>query len=217
MAQQPAAQAQAATPGVTPIGRSSFPARDDFVVTSTIQAPAYVDSFWLETIGQTVSSERCTSCHAMDTAAKIHDHHGGIEGEVVLVASALNASQQIYSCQNCHACGPEKCSGGSLGEFGENRWATPTQVQDINWAALINANPATWPAVVCQRMKTYLTTPQARAQHFHEDFRLFWAVADGTVVGHGGGQLQTAPPHSYSAFIDRFDRWNDNGAPCPPG
>lgn len=201
----------------TPPGQSAFPPRDDAVITSYIVPPAKITSYWLETIGETVSSERCTSCHAMDTPAKIHDHHNGIEGNITLVPSALISGQQIHSCQNCHACGPQKCTGGYLGNFGENRWATPTQAQNINWAALINANPQNWPAVVCQRMKSSLTTPQLRDEHFHEDFRLFWAVADGYVIGPGGGQLETAPPHSYSAFLERFDIWNDNGARCPPG
>lgn len=206
-----------ATPDITQPGQSTFSPRDDFTVRSYIVPPAFITSYWLETIGQSVSSERCTSCHAMDTQAKIHDHHQGIEGQIVMVPSALIPGQQVHSCSNCHACGPEKCSGGPLGGFGENRWATPTQTQNINWAALINANPSNWPAVVCQRMKTTLNTPQLREEHFHEDFRLFWAVADGVVIGPGGGQLETAPPHSYSAFLSRFDIWNAAGAPCPPG
>jgi hypothetical protein len=215
---QRAIQAKPSTPVLPKPGQSAFPPRADFILYSYIKPPAYITSFWLKTIGETVSSARCTSCHAMDTSAKILDHHGFLSsGDIVMVPSALISGQQVHSCANCHACGPQKCSGGPLGGFDENRWATPTQGQNINWAQLINANPATWPKVVCQRMKSSLTTPQLREEHFHEDFRLFWAVADGFVVGPGGGPLETAPPHNYSTFLTRFDIWNDGGAPCPPG
>lgn len=214
---QRAIQAKPSTPVLPKPGQSAFPPRQDFILYSYIKPPPFITSYWLETIGVTVSSGRCTSCHAMDTAAKILDHHPWVSaGEIVMVPSALISGQEVHSCSNCHACGPEKCNGGPLGGFGENRWATPTQVQNINWAQLINDNP-NWPAVVCQRMKSSLTTPQLRHEHFHEDFRLFWAVADGNVIGPGGGPLETAPPQNYSTFLSRFDIWNDAGAPCPPG
>ncbi len=213
--------ASAVRPGASgaanlPTAQLGYPPRPNFTLNTYIQPPDKISSYWLKTIGESVSSARCMSCHAMDSLAKIQDHHQGIQGEVVMVPSALNPNQQIHSCQNCHACGPENCQLAA-GDFAEGRWGTPTQVQNINWAALINDNPQNWPAVVCQRMKSNLTTAAKREEHFHEDYRLFWAVADGYVIGPGGGQLDTAPPHSYSSFLNRFDIWNKHGAPCPTG
>ncbi len=203
-----------ALPNLPQASLPEYGPRADFVSNSYIVPPAQLKSFWLATIGKSVSSTRCTSCHAMDTQAKIHDHHNGIEGTVYLVPSALHPTQQIHSCQNCHACGPQNCQ---IQNFSEGRWATPTQAQNINWAQIINDNPNNWPAVICQRMKTNLPTAHLREEHFHGDFRLFWAVASAYVIGPGGGQLETAPPHNYTTFISNFDKWNEQGARCPPG
>jgi hypothetical protein len=203
--------------GAAAAGGSAYPPRTDFTMHSYIRMPASLKSFWLATIGKSVTSQRCMSCHAMDSPAKLLDHHGFVSAnDIVMVASALTPGEQIHSCVNCHACGPENCELAA-GDFSENRWATPTQVQNINWAQIMNDNPATWPSVICNRMVTNLPTPHLREEHFHGDYRLFWAVADGNVIGPGGRQLDRAPPLSYSAFIENFDRWNFYGARCPQG
>lgn len=186
---------------------------DDIACTHLIQPAEKLKSFWLYTIGETVSSSRCTSCHGMNTRQQILLHHQGYfsESDIEVIPSALHpTTQSIYGgavCANCHFHFPANT-------FDEERWATPTPEQNIDWGELIVANFVNWPYALCNRMVTNLDTPALRAKHFKEDARLFWAVGSGLLPF--GGPLPTAPPHDYLTFVWDFDRWNDHGAPCPP-
>lgn len=171
-------------------------------------------SFWTSTIGASVLSERCTTCHTMDTPVKIADRHGGLvsAGSVGTIPSLLVPGESVLHCSNCHEAQLSYLGTGS--SFPENVWATPTPQLDINWAQIVQDHPMTWPTEICNRMVTKLSTHALREQHFHEDARLFWAVEKGELpIGYP--DLATAAPHIYSQFVSRFDTWNDSGAPCP--
>jgi len=174
-----------------------------------------VQSFFTATIGATVTSERCTTCHAMDTESEIEDRHNGIIDGILITQepSILVPGQTVNHCGNCHE--GHLPYLGSTSSFPESIWATPTPAMDIDWAAIMNAHPNTWPSEICSRMVGNMPTHAIREQHFHEDARLFWAVAKGDLPGPIGGDLPRATPYSYSKFIDRFDAWNDSGALCP--
>ena len=77
---------------------------------------------------------------------------------------------------------------------------------------IIAADTTNWPRNICNRMVASMPNPETREKHFHEDARLFWAVESGRVPG---GQKPTAQPQDYDTLIDRFDEWNEAGAPCP--
>lgn len=174
-----------------------------------------VQSFFSATIGATVVSERCTTCHEMDTETKIEDRHNGIiDGWLITQEpSLLVAGQTVNHCSNCHE--DHLPYLGLSSSFPESIWATPTPSMDIDWAQIMNDHPYTWPSEICNRMVSNMPTPAIRAQHFHEDARLFWAVAKGELPGPIGGDLPRATPFVYSKFIDRFDAWNASGAVCP--
>ena len=187
-----------------------------FESTAVIVPPPSLKSYWTATIGASVISGRCITCHTMDTPEAIVFRHqaGGVgvaASDIVLITSIIDSTKKVQHCLNCHELAFTYLGEGST--FPENIWATPTKALDINWAKLIINNLATWPSVVCQRIITHLPTFEAREAHFHEDARLFWAVAKGEVPV--GGVLPTAPPHNYTKFLSRFDKWNANGALCP--
>jgi hypothetical protein len=192
--------------------RDDDPRSEEFECLHHIQPVEQLKSFWLYTIGESVSSARCTTCHGMDTEQLIELRHGALYSyvEVQPIPSALHPATQSINggnCGNCHFL--------PAGQFHENRWATPTPGQNIDWGEIIIANFVNWPYAVCERMVTNLPTPELRAQHFHEDARLFWAVGSGELP-LGRGTLPTAPPHDFFTFTTQFDRWNKYGAPCPP-
>lgn len=178
--------------------------------TATVTAPATVKDFFTATIGASVMSARCTTCHALDTRQKIADQHGGLvtPSDVFLDDSIVTAGALINTCESCHVVGATH-----LHTFDEERWATPTPAQDIDWGSIIASAGADWAREVCQRIVGHLTTPQARAHHFHEDARLHWAVADGRTPF--GEQKTRAQPQDYYLFLKHFDAWNDAGARCP--
>lgn len=168
-----------------------------------------VKDFFAATIAQSTMSQRCTMCHELDDEQKLIDRHtsGAVSpGDVFLADSIVNEDEVINACVNCH-------ESGLPADFAERRWATPTPQQDINWAQIINDETDTWPIEICNRVVGNLDTFSHRFEHFHEDARLFWAVADG--VTPFGEQLTTAQPKDYDLFLDRFDEWNLSGAPCP--
>ena len=182
-----------------------------------IEPPPTLQSFWTHSVGQSVISDRCTSCHDMDTVQDILDRHKGA-GLSGLVEPKLSPSsvhpqtESVYHCDNCHEQQLPYLQPGS--GFDESRWATPTQAQDINWGEIVNAYPHTWASEICNRMIANLPTAEAREHHFHEDARLFWAVAKGELPVLAG-TLPTAAPHDYTKFLRRFDLWNSGGTPCP--
>ena len=178
--------------------------------TATVAAPETVKDFFTATIGASVLSARCTTCHAMDTPHKISVQHGGLvsPSDVYLDDSIVSAGAQINTCESCHVVGATH-----LYTFDEERWATPTPAQDIDWGAIIATAGADWAREVCERIVGHLTTPQARAHHFHQDARLHWAVADGKTPF--GEQKTRAQPQDYYLFLKHFDAWNDAGARCP--
>lgn len=167
-----------------------------------------VKDFFSATIAKSAMSARCTTCHQIDTPEKIEAQHSGsvAAADVFLADSIVNEDEVINTCVNCH-------ESGLPTDFHERRWATPTPAQDINWGAIINAYNDSWPLEICDRMVGNLPTASARTEHFHEDARLFWAVADG--VTPFGDQLPTSHPGDYDQFLDHFDAWNAGGAPCP--
>lgn len=172
-----------------------------------------LQSFWSNTIGITLLSDRCTTCHTMDTPGKIDFRHGGIiNGSAIPIPSLLVPNESVLHCGNCHE--QQLSYLGPSSRFPEPIWATPTPQLDINWAQIMNDYPMTWQTEICNRMVTTLPTHALREQHFHEDARLFWAVAKGELP-LGYPSLPTASPSSYTQFIDRFDTWNDSNAPCP--
>lgn len=192
-----------------------------------LKPPSTYVSYWLLSIGSIVTNSRCTTCHSMDTASKINTRHG-FDVEPKKAPSTLHPStQQIYSltdydvsigksCNVCHGDPLELVMWNTQETFEEEAWATPTVPQNIDWAQLLNNNPNNWPSVICNRMTTNLPTHAKRAEHFHEDVRLAWAVAGGELpYGALPPSVPTAPPHNYSDFIRMFDAWNDAGAPCP--
>ena len=75
-------------------------------------------------------------------------------------------------------------------------------------------DPQNWARNISNRMVQNLPTPTLRAKHFHEDARLAWAVGTGKMPSPVFS-VPTAPPHDYAVFVDRFDEWNEAGAPCP--
>lgn len=182
---------------------------------ATVEPPPYLQSFWTDTIGASILSPRCITCHTMDTTQKIYDQHDGIiDGTpVVLEPSILVPGKSVLHCDNCHENNLPYLGPGS--PFPENKWATPTPELDIDWAQIINDNPTTWPYEICGRMIANMPTHDIRHQHFHEDARLFWAVAKGEIPPPKPGTLPTASPHDHDEFLRRFDVWNDHGAHCP--
>lgn len=186
------------------------------VRTGTVQPRPYLQSFWTDTIGASILSPRCTTCHDMDTTQKIYARHNGtIDGTaVVQEPSILVPGKSVLHCYNCHEVSLPYLGPGS--SFPENKWATPTPDLDINWAQIINDHPNTWPSEICGRMLSNLPTAALRQQHFHEDARLFWAVATGDLpVPKLGQSLPTASPHNHTEFLRRFDIWNERGSHCP--
>ncbi len=179
--------------------------------TATIAAPEVVKDFFTATIGLSVMSERCTTCHALDTPQKISAQHSGLvsASSVYLDDSIVSPGAQINTCDSCHVIGASAYSFS----FDEERWATPTPSQDIDWGEIISAAGDDWSRAVCQRIISHLATPQARAHHFHQDARLHWAVADG--VTPFGEAKTRAQPQDYFLFLKHFDAWNDAGARCP--
>ena len=171
-----------------------------------------VKDFFSATVAKSVMSQRCTTCHSIDTPELIEEHHatngvGGVPASsVTRDDSIVTAGEEINTCSNCH-------EAGLPADFHERRWATPTPEQDIHWGSIINADPSVWPLEICDRMVSNLGTAAKREEHFHEDARLFWAVGDG--VTPFGDQLPTSHPKDYDLFLDHFDVWNDAGAPCP--
>lgn len=187
--------------------------RSELVLRSTstgLVAPKpSLKSYFAATLGKTIQSDRCTSCHALDSPTAIADQHRGFpvyEGDVVLVPSIVTPGASIFSCQNCH-------DGLIPDHFAETRWATPPASMGIDWGRIIDEHPETWAREVCDRIVTNLPSHAARVEHFHEDGRLFWAVEDGRVPF--GSPLERALPQDYDLFIERFDVWNDAGARCP--
>ena len=174
----------------------------------TVTPQARVKDFFVATLGKTTMSSRCTTCHDMDTPERISNRHG-FDVATEMAPSIVNDDEEVHhggSCQGCH--------GSAMPEdFHETRWATPTVPQDIRWSQIINQNLSSWPKEICNRMVDNLETAAARKEHFHEDARLFWAVTDGTTPN--GDELTTAHPNDYNLFIQRFDAWNEAGAPCP--
>lgn len=176
----------------------------------TVRAKSQVKDFFTATIGKSTMSERCTTCHRIDTPQKIVDQHTPGYTSVEQIGtdpSIVNADEEVNYCSNCHESGLPQ-------DFHETRWATPTPMQDINWGEIINDNPSEWPLEICDRVVGNLESAEARREHFHEDARLFWAVADGEVQGFDVA-LPTAHPNDYDRFLDHFDAWNAAGAPCP--
>ena len=148
------------------------PRSEEFQCVHHIQPAEKLKSFWLYTIGESVASARCTTCHGMDTEQLILLRHNGLDVEVERIPSALHPATQFINggnCGNCHFLPSQY--------FAESRWATPTAEQNIDWGKIIVANFVNWPYAVCETMVTNLPTPELRAKHFHEDARLFWAVA----------------------------------------
>ena len=190
---------------------------------ATIVPPSSLRNYWTHTIGATVITSRCTTCHTMDTPEEIYIRHGGspfatsaFGVEAVLIPSLVDpVNQFVHHCQNCHESALPYL--GASSSFPEKIWATPTEAQDINWARLVINNLSTWPSVICNKMITNLPTHAAREEHFHGDARLFWAVSKGDLPPPASlnVSLPTAPPHNYAAFLNQFDQWNDAGAPCP--
>jgi hypothetical protein len=182
----------------------------------TVEPRPYLQSFWTDTIGASTLSQRCTTCHDMDTTQKIYARHNGtIDGTpVVQEPSILVPGKSVLHCYNCHEVSLPYLGPGS--SFPENKWATPTPELDINWAQIINDHPNTWPSEICGRMISNMPTAALRQQHFHGDARLFWAVATGDLpVPKLGQSLPTASPHDHTEFLRRFDIWNERGAHCP--
>jgi hypothetical protein len=171
-----------------------------------------LESFWANTIGITLLSERCTTCHSLDTQAELDLRHAGINGSAFPIASLLVLGESVLHCANCHEAQLPYLQPG--GGFNEHIWATPTPQLDIDWAQIMDDYPTTWPTEICNRMVTHLPTHMKREKHFHEDARLFWAVEKGELP-LGQPNLPTAAPNNYADFVDRFDTWNDSGAPCP--
>ena len=85
----------------------------------------------------------------------------------------------------------------------------------INWGEIINADVDGSMRNLCNRVVENLPSHSAREHHFHEDARLFWAVASGKAPPPSSKELGTAAPHVYPLFLRHFDTWNDAGAPCP--
>lgn len=174
----------------------------------TVTPQARVLDFFAATIGKSTMSSRCTTCHDMDTPANIDARHGFSVG-AELAPSIVNDDEEVHhggACQSCH--------GSAMpDDFHETRWATPTVEQDIRWSQIINQNLSSWPKEICNRVVSNLDTAAAREEHFHEDARLFWAITDGSTPDDN--ELTTAHPKDYDLFIQRFDAWNDAGAPCP--
>lgn len=181
---------------------------------ATVLAPETLSDFFTATIGASTASARCTTCHSLSTPAKIVEHHmqngaGISESIVVDLPSAVIPGETILGCDSCHY-----IVTPNYYEFHEDRWATPPSHMDIDWARIIDANPNDWSREVCERITTHLPTASIRAQHFHEDARLFWAVQDGTPpLGHA--PLERAQPQDYNLFLKHFDAWNEAGARCP--
>lgn len=181
----------------------------EYVAGRVVTPKDQVKDFFTATVAKSTMSQRCTTCHQLDDESKLIAQHssGGVGvGSVSPAASIVNDNEVINVCSNCHE------SGLPL-DFAERRWATPTPPQDINWAEIINAETDAWPMEICDRIVGNLETFSERREHFHEDARLFWAVADG--VTPFGDQLATAHPKDYDEFLDHFDAWNISGAPCP--
>ncbi len=183
---------------------------------ATVVPKPVLRSFWTATIGESVSSSRCTGCHTMDTPEKIRERHGGLIDGLAIVTepSILVPGKSVYTCSNCHEGYFDYL--GESSSFAEGKWATPTQELDINWAQIINDHPLSWPHRICDRMVTNMPTHELRHEHFHEDARLFWAVEKGELPDPNLPPLPTAPPHDHDEFVRRFDVWNDSGAHCPP-
>lgn len=183
-------------------------------ISATITPKPLLKNFFVHTIGESIMSERCTSCHSMDTPEKVlyrhRNVHGPIPVESVFEDSILVAGESVIHCNNCHEYQVAALAAG----FPESKWATPTPGLDIDWAQIMADYPEDWPAEVCNRIVGHLPTHSKREQHFHEDARLFWAVASGELP-LGYPALPTAAPHNYATFLRHFDAWNDDGARCP--
>jgi len=189
-------------------------------ISYSIVPPEQVKSYWTASIGKSVLHRNCSTCHTMDTPALINEQHGSdvwYNSGGFMVPSALNESQELHHCSNCHE-GFEWHQPGftpapGMPPFTERRWATPTHEQDINWIEIVQDNPTTWPSEICNRMTSSLDSHELREEHFHGDSRLFWAVAKGELPS--GELVGKAPPGDYLQFINEIDEWNDWGAPCP--
>jgi len=194
-------------------GKGSSPASHR---SATVVPKPELESFWTATIGESVTSGRCTTCHSMDTPEKIRQRHNGLIDQIAIfeTPSILVPGKTVWSCNNCHESNLPYL--GESSPFEEGKWATPTQGMDIHWAQIVNDHPLDWPHEICSRMVANMPTHALRAKHFHEDARLFWAVEKGELPDPTLPDLPTAPPHDHDEFLRRFDVWNDSGAHCPP-
>ena len=181
----------------------------------TVTPQPVLNDFFSDTLGQTITSERCTSCHSLDTPQKIAEHHVdfGVSAEDVYpIASAVDPNATIHGCDNCHTGGLDT---SPTFDFTENRWATPPTEMNVNWGKILNEDTTNSMRNLCQRVVENLPGHAAREHHFHGDARLFWAIENGVSPPPLYKELTTASPGNFTLFLKHIDTWNDSGAPCP--
>lgn len=169
--------------------------------------PTNATTYFEEKINPTFQSDRCTDCHGFGTIDALAQHHGYPNGftedvNARLKPSAYDPKGHVITCAHCHWV-PKQWRGKS---FKEVEWKAPHKDLGTNWKNM-NASQ------VCNKVKSSLPTHELRHEHFHEDARLFWAIEDPMVMGKK--LLPRAEPQDFAEFLERIDRWNDGGAPCP--
>ena len=162
-------------------------------------------SYFEYAINPTYSSDRCKSCHAFETQLGLaqHPHHGNVQ--VDLIPSLFVEGGHVMTCANgsCHSIYAVHPLGES---WHETQWRVPFQTLNVNWGEMDDTQR-------CVRTKENLPTVDQRRLHFHGDLRLHWAIDDAEAPF--GTQLAPAFPFDFVDFLDRIDRWNYNGSPCP--
>jgi hypothetical protein len=175
------------------------------ILTTVVYANPSAQPYFSANVAPTFQSGPCVTCHSMNTAQKVVDHHqqhGVPMGIGNVVAKAGHFGTVLGCLSNCHDV--SNVIPGVL--FTDTEWMTPAATQGTDWQFMSAQD-------ICAKVKANLPTATDQTNHLFHDARIAWAVDSGVLPF--GIVVPKAYPYSYNDFQHEITIWTNSASPCP--